>query len=239
VGALMSVAEVVIWHDLECGGYREDLAVWLSLAQRHPGVVLDIGAGTGRVALPLARAGHRVVGLERDKALAAELAARARGLDVEVLVADACRFTLEQPVGLAIVPMQTVHLLADRAAFLHCAAGALMPGGVLAVALLGEGVEPFELELEADAVQLGAARYESTPTALLRRDGGVVIVRRRSRIDAAGSSSAIDRIRLADCDGATLVREAAAAGLATLGSRWIAPTAEHAGSEIVLLGVPS
>lgn len=235
---MSGVPEVVIWHDLECGGYREDLAVWVALAARHPGVVLDIGAGTGRVTLALARAGHRVVALERDEALAAALVARADGLDVEVLVADACRFTIAERVALAIVPMQTVHLLADRAAFLRCAASALAPGGVLAVALLGEGVEPFELELEADTVRLGAVRYESTPTALLRRDGAIVIVRRRSRIDATGSSSAIDRIRLADCDGATLAREAAAAGLVPLGSHWIAPTTEHAGSEIVLLGVP-
>ena len=49
----------VIWHDLECGGYAEDLALWRELAMRHGGPVLDVGAGTGRTAIMLARAGHR------------------------------------------------------------------------------------------------------------------------------------------------------------------------------------
>ena len=236
--------ETVIWHDLECGAYAADLPYWRALAERHTGVVLDIGAGTGRVALPLARAGHPVVALEHDAALAAELARRAaaphdggRALPIEVRCADACDFMLDRPVSLAIVPMQTIHLLEDRAAFLGCARRALRPGGVLAVALLGEGVEPFELELDPDAVQLGAVRYESAPTALRRRDGAVLLERRRSRIAGGASRSAIDVTRLAECDRATLAAEASAAGFGLLESQHIAPTSEHAGSEIVCLGV--
>jgi SAM-dependent methyltransferase len=231
--------DAVIWHDLECGGYSADLPEWHALARRHAGVVLDVGAGTGRVALSLARAGIRVIALERDSELAAELRRRAGDLAVEVLCADACAFTLAATVSLAIVPMQTVHLLADRPAFLACARRALRPRGVLAVALLGEGVEPFELELEPDAVQLAGVRYESAPTALRRRDGAVLIERRRSRIADGTAQSALDLVRLADCDGETLVAEAVSAGFRPLRNRTVAPTAEHAGSEIVCLEVPA
>jgi len=238
VGAPMST-DAVIWHDLECGGYTADLPHWHALAQRHPGIVLDVGAGTGRVALSLARSGHSVIALERDRELAAELASRAGALPVEVLCADACRFTLASPVSLVIVPMQTIHLLAERAPFLDCARRALMAGGVLAVALLGEGVEPFELELEPDAIALGAVRYESTPTALRRRDGAVLLERRRTRIAGGRAQSAVDLIALAECDRATLSMEAVSAGFEPLGSRVIAPTLEHAGTEIVCLGVPA
>ncbi|MGD1051464.1 MAG: class I SAM-dependent methyltransferase [Solirubrobacteraceae bacterium] len=236
----MSAADAVIWHDLECGGYRADLPHWLALAERHAGAVLDVGAGTGRVALALARAGHSVLALERDAALAGELARRAEGLAVEVIRADACSFTLAAPVALAIVPMQTIHLFADRDAFLRCARGSLAPGGLLAVALLGEGVEPFELELEPDVVQIHALRYESTPTAL-RRDGGAVLLeRRRTRIAAGGARfAAIDVTRLEPCDGATLAAQARAAGFEPLESIVIEPTVEHVGSEIVCLGVPA
>jgi SAM-dependent methyltransferase len=230
-------AEAVIWHDLECGSYAVDLPHWQALAERCGGVVLDVGAGTGRVALALARAGHPVVALERDATLAAELLRRAGRLPIEVRCADACDFALDSPVALAIVPMQTIHLLGDRAAFLRCARRAIEPGGVLAVALLGEGVEPFELELDPDAVQLGAVRYESAPTALRRRDGAVLLERRRSRIEADGAQSAIDLIRLADCDRATLAAEAREAGFELLDGHMIDPTREHAGSEIVCLGV--
>jgi SAM-dependent methyltransferase len=230
-------AEAVIWHDLECGGYSADLPCWHALAERSPGPVLDIGAGTGRVALPLARAGHAVVALERDATLAAELSRRAGTLPVEVRCADACEFTLALPVALAIVPMQTLHLLERRAAFFACARRALQPRGTLAIALLGEGVEPFELELEPDAVQLGAVRYESAPTALRRRDGVVALERRRSRICDGASQSSIDLTRLWECDRATLVAEAREFGFAALEHQRIAPTREHAGSEIVCLEV--
>ena len=81
----------VRWHDLECGGYAVDLGLWRELAAAADGPVLDVGAGTGRVALDLARHGVRVTALDVDGALLAELAARAgaEGLDVPVLEADA------------------------------------------------------------------------------------------------------------------------------------------------------
>jgi SAM-dependent methyltransferase len=236
VGARVT-SETVIWHDLECGGYDADLTYWRALARQYGGPVLDVGAGTGRVALALARAGHAVVALERDAELAAELARRAARLPLEVRRADACAFSLPAPVPLCIVPMQTVHLLADRGAFLRCARAALQPRGVLAVALLGAGVEPFELELEPDDVQLDGVRYESAPTALRRTpDAALVIERRRSRLSAdAAPHVEVDRVTLRECDPATLAREADGAGFVLRGVDAIAPTTEYVGSDIVRL----
>ena len=73
----------VIWHDLECGAYAEDLPLWRALAAEHGDPVLDVGAGTGRVTLDLARAGHRVTALDRDPELLDALAQRASGRNFE------------------------------------------------------------------------------------------------------------------------------------------------------------
>jgi len=232
------VSDTVVWHDVECGAYRADLPVWRRLAAAAGGgQLLDVGAGTGRVTLDLAARGRSVIALERDGELAAELERRAAGLPVEVICADACDFALERRVALCIVPMQTVQLLEDRAAFLRCARAALEPGGLLAVALLGEGVEPFELELAPDAVSRGGVRYESAPTALRRLPGGTLLIeRRRSRVPRDGAPAGeLHRISLRELDAAALAAEARSFGFALARVDRIAPTREHAGSEVACL----
>jgi 2-polyprenyl-3-methyl-5-hydroxy-6-metoxy-1,4-benzoquinol methylase len=60
------ISPSVMWHDVECGTYTADLPLWRRLARETGGRVLDIGAGTGRVALDLTRAGARVTALDLD-----------------------------------------------------------------------------------------------------------------------------------------------------------------------------
>jgi SAM-dependent methyltransferase len=235
VGARVTVADAVVWHDLECGGYEADLAAWRELAARRGAPVLDVGAGTGRVALALARAGHAVIALERETELASELDRRSAGLPVEVRRGDACAFSLPSPVPLCIVPMQTFHLFADGSAFLRCARDALRGGGMLAVALLGEGVEPFDVELDADAAWVDGVRYESAPIGLSRRGGVIEILRRRSRREGAGTAFELDRVRLREWDADALVAAGREHGFAPAGVVAVPPTREHAGSAIVCL----
>jgi SAM-dependent methyltransferase len=128
----------VVWHDLECGGYAEDLALWRSLAAEYGGPVLDVGAGAGRVSLDLARLGYNVTALDLDPVLLAELARRAVGLDVETVVADAREFDLGRRFPLCVVPMQTIQLLGGRDGrerFLRCAHRHLEQDGAVAIAI--------------------------------------------------------------------------------------------------------
>jgi SAM-dependent methyltransferase len=132
----------VVWHDLECGGYRADLPLWLELAERCSGPILDVGAGSGRVTLQIARAGRAVTALDRSEALIAALRERAGGLGVETVCADARSFALERrDFALCVVPMQTIQLLGgaeQRVAFLRCAREHLRPGAAIALTILGE-----------------------------------------------------------------------------------------------------
>jgi SAM-dependent methyltransferase len=230
--------DAVVWHDIECGPYAADLPLWLELAAATGGPILDVGAGTGRVALPLARAGHAVCALDRDQRLLDALAARAGELAISCVPADACDFALDERFALCLVAMQTIALLSDRIAFLRCARAHLRPGGLLAVALLGDGVEPFEVELPPDRTERGGVLYESRPTALRLEAGAVVLERRRERTDATGVRAHDDVIRLAALGPAELAREAAGAGLRLVGARAVEPTDDRAGSLVVILRAP-
>jgi SAM-dependent methyltransferase len=233
----------VIWHDIECGAYAEDLPLWRSLADEHGDPVLDVGAGTGRVALDLARRGHRVVALDRDPALIAELARRGRGLDVTTIVADAREFELSERFALCIVPMQTVQLLGGakgRQAFLRCAGGQLRAGGMLAVAIAAM-LELFEVADGGpaplpDITEVDGVVYSSQPTAVRADRDGFVLERRRERITLSGELTADqDVTRLDRLTVARLESEAVAVGLRPTGRVAVPATADHVGSDVVIL----
>src|SRR5690606_9884788 len=66
VGGGGMTAPAVIWHDVECGAYDTDLPLWRTLSKGLDGPVLDVGAGTGRVTLDLARRGREVIALDAE-----------------------------------------------------------------------------------------------------------------------------------------------------------------------------
>jgi len=98
-------SDAVIWHDVECAAYDLDLALWRELAERADGPVLDIGAGTGRVAIDLARHGYEVTAIDADPELVHELSARARkrNLRVRTATADARSFELSHEYARVLV----------------------------------------------------------------------------------------------------------------------------------------
>ncbi len=100
------------------------------------GPAVEIGSGTGRVALPLARVGVPVVGIDASGEMTRQLhrSAVAEGLAVTAVEADVAAFTVADPVPLVYAVFNTFFLLADRdvqARFLAQAAKALGDGGAL------------------------------------------------------------------------------------------------------------
>jgi len=258
-------SEAIVWHDLECGSYRADLPLWRELAASArpaaPARLLEIGSGTGRVALALAREGHHVTALDRDAELLRALSERAAtaGLGtLETVCADARTFALErEDYAACLVPMQTLQLLgagAGRRAFLRRARAHLRTGGLLACAIVTE-VEPFdctagELGPSPDVVRVGGASYVSRPTRVRIERRVVRIERERSivvdaRAGASGGRRAgaprspapaarRDVVELHRVSVARLRREGREAGFAPEGSREVPATAEHTGSAVVM-----
>src|SRR5215208_6812267 len=140
----------VIWHDVECGAYAADLELWEQLASSASGPILDLGSGTGRVSLHLARLGHEVWAVDVDGQFVAELEARANaaGLPVNAICADGAHIELGQEFDLVIAAMQLLQMVGDeriRIAVLARVAAHLRPGGRLAAAIL-DGV-PEDLQV--------------------------------------------------------------------------------------------
>ena len=241
-----ALADVVIWHDVECGGYDADLPLWRELAGAAAGPVLELGCGTGRVALDLAALGHEVTALDSDPALVRELDARARegGLPVETAVADARAFRLDGEFALVVAPMQVAQLMggADgRSALLRSVRAHLTPGGTFAAAL----ADPFEGVPAEDAGppvpdvrERDGWIYSSVPVAVRPEPGGggTTIDRLRQAVSPAGElDESMWSITLDALEAGELEGEAARCGFEPRPSRHVPGTGDYVGSVVVVL----
>lgn len=237
----------VVWHDLECGAYAADLPLWRELAAAgSPGPVLEIGAGTGRVTLDLARRGHRVTAVERDAELLQALRERAAssGLpDVEAVQGDARALTLPgRAFTVCLVPMQTIQLFEGRkgrGAFLRGARAHLAPGGVLACAIVTH-LDTFDCSRGEPGPSPESARLEGT-TFISRAvrvsvEGGTGRIERERRVLPAAGRPTVEHhmVELDRVSVGELQREGRTAGLTPLPTREIPETFEYAGSVAVM-----
>lgn len=98
--------------------YLEDLPFWLSLAATHGSPILELGCGSGRVLLPLALAGHRVLGIDNDPGMLA-LLQKHLSPDVKprigLLLADITHIPLLEQFGLIVMPCNTLSTLSQHA----------------------------------------------------------------------------------------------------------------------------
>lgn len=148
------------YYDIEHRALTEDLPMYEGFARRCGSPVLELGCGTGRVMLHLARAGFRVVGVDsapdmltiaRHKLARADLAGQVR-----LLTADLAEFALAERFALATLAINTfMHFTttADQLCLLRNARRHLLPGGRLVIDLPhadeaspAEADEPFAVD---------------------------------------------------------------------------------------------
>jgi SAM-dependent methyltransferase len=134
-----SIPEIGLLYDsVPLYAARQDVGFYVEEAAQVRGTVLELGCGTGRILLPLARAGRTVVGLDsatpmlarcRDKVAAEPAAARGR---ITLHERDVRDFDLGTTYPLVIAPFRVLqHLITvkEQLAFLAAVARHLSPGG--------------------------------------------------------------------------------------------------------------
>jgi ubiquinone/menaquinone biosynthesis C-methylase UbiE len=124
---------------------RRDVPFWQRLAQQRRGPVLELGCGTGRVAVPVARTGAQVVGIDRSEAMLSRALRRRRRSRTAparlTLVRGDIRRLPFASAGFALVMapygiLQSLTRETDLAATLTSVARVTAPGGLVGVDLV-------------------------------------------------------------------------------------------------------
>lgn len=138
------------FYDAIHGTFNEDTGLWLSFAGRTDRPVLEVGCGTGRIALELALAGHLVTGIDPSAAMLSIARSKAddAGIDVTFLEGHAEQLALERDhYGLVLLPLDVFLYCEDgeaQRALLSTLGRSLAFNGLLALDLPGPaaGLDP-------------------------------------------------------------------------------------------------
>jgi SAM-dependent methyltransferase len=112
----------------------EDVAFYLEEARRSGGPVVELGVGTGRIAVPIAADGIRVIGIDSSRGMLDVCARRAAlaGVELDLRVGDLREPKVEERVPLVICPFRSLlhmHTNEDRLSVFGAAHDLLVPGG--------------------------------------------------------------------------------------------------------------
>jgi len=122
---------------------RRDVAFWCRLASAQKGRVLELGCGTGRIAVPVAKAGVRLVGIDRSDAMLARARLRLRRVSVRAMLVRgdirSLPFRSRRPFALVMAPygiLQSLTRERDLHATLASAHRVLARGGLFGIDLV-------------------------------------------------------------------------------------------------------
>ena len=153
-------ARIAGLYEAEHRGWTDDLDLYRALAARAGGPVLELGCGSGRVAIALAEAGHEVQGVDTSEAMLA-IASKNLGerrLPVTLTLRDMRRHSGHQVFGLVfcaldgLLHLQSADDVRDTVVAAH---DALRPGGLLAFDIVNPSPDLL-------AMRDGVVRHHST-----------------------------------------------------------------------------
>ena len=212
-------------YDLDLADDPGDLDLYRALADRVRGRVLELAVGTGRVAIPLAAAGHRVTGVDNDRHVLDRARARAAaeiggsGGSLELVEGDLVGLALAEGAAfdfgfLALNSLMALGTRTAQQAAVRALADHLVPGGISG----------------ATVTKTGSAQYDAaTGTIAL-----TTIFEEGPQGAAAVRWVRSDRLRLVSADELTGFAEAAGLRVETLAGGYDLE-AHGAGSERAVL----
>ncbi len=133
-------------YDLAYSNFTEDIDFWVGQARRYGGPILELACGTGRIAIPLAREGFEVTGIDLAESMLeqAERNSEEEGLDAEWAKADMRHFSLGKTFPLVICPSQSISRMLTIEDLEECLSRVkehLTPGGLFIMELYNPSME--------------------------------------------------------------------------------------------------
>ena len=153
----------------------EDVEFYVEEAVRSGGPVLELGVGTGRIALPLAARGVPVHGIDLSEAMVARLRAKPGAEEIGVTIGDFATTSAGRTFRLAYLVFNTIMNLTTQDAQVACfqnVGAHLEPGGCFAIEVMvpdlqrlppGEIFRPFDVS----ATHLGFDEYDVVSQGLI------------------------------------------------------------------------
>jgi len=126
------------------------------------GPVLELGVGTGRVALPLAARGLRVAGIDLSPDMVAKLREKAGAEAIDVTIGDVATTRVDGTYTLAYIVWNTINNLTTQEAQTACFANAaahLRPGGCFVVEVGTRNRAPLEV-FDLSDTHVGIDEYD-------------------------------------------------------------------------------
>jgi len=108
------IPEIPLLYHAHHSRHLEDIPFWLHVVSQNAGVILELGCGTGRVSLPLARAGQHIYGLDTDAGMLAVLRIQLTPATISMIhliQGDLTCFRFAEQFMAIIIPCNTISTL--------------------------------------------------------------------------------------------------------------------------------